>query len=58
MTKLAVVRASSNVIDGSSQAADLVLEADVCIVGTGPGGAFTAATMAEAGHSVLLVEEG
>ena len=58
MTKLAVVRASPNVIDGSAQAADLVLEADVCIVGTGPGGAFTAATMAEAGHSVLLVEEG
>ena len=37
---------------------DLVLEADVCIVGTGAGGAVTAATLARAGLSVLMLEEG
>lgn len=58
MTSLAVVRASTNVIDGSMQTADLELKADVCIVGTGAGGAVTAATLAQAGFDVLLVEEG
>ncbi|MDB4941765.1 MAG: hypothetical protein JWP97_1299 [Labilithrix sp.] len=56
--KLATLRSSKNIIDGSKQAADLVLEADVCIVGTGAGGAFTAATLAQAGLSVLMLEEG
>ena len=58
MTKLATIRASKNIIDGSAQAADLTLDADVCIIGTGAGGAFTAATLAQAGLSVLLIEEG
>lgn len=58
MTKLAVIRSSPNVVDGSKQTADLVLDADVCIVGSGAGGAVTAATLAEAGLSVVLVEEG
>ena len=42
MTKLSVIRASPNVIDGST-AGDLTLSCDVCIVGTGAGGAVTAA---------------
>lgn len=58
MTKLATIRASKNIIDGSAQAADLTLDADVCVIGTGAGGAWTAATLAKAGLSVLLVEEG
>ena len=58
MTKLATIRSSASVIDGSKQAASLTLEADVCIIGTGAGGAWTAATLAQAGLSVLLVEEG
>src|SRR5262249_12773571 len=57
MTKLAVVRASPNVTDGSTSG-DLNLKCDVCIVGTGAGGAVTAAVLAEAGLDVLLVEEG
>jgi choline dehydrogenase-like flavoprotein len=31
---------------------------EICVVGSGPGGAVTAATLAEAGRDVLLVEEG
>jgi choline dehydrogenase-like flavoprotein len=58
VTKLATIRASANVVDGSKRDADLELEADVCIIGTGAGGAFTAATLAQAGLSVLMIEEG
>ncbi len=58
MTKLATIRSSKSVVDGSAQTADLELEADVCIIGTGAGGAFTAATLAQAGLSVLMLEEG
>ncbi len=57
MTKLALVRASPKVTDGS-KAGDLTLEADVCIVGTGAGGAVTAAVLAAAGFDVLMLEEG
>ena len=49
VTKLAVIRSSPNVVDGSRATTDLVLKADVCIVGTGAGGAVTAATLARAG---------
>jgi choline dehydrogenase-like flavoprotein len=58
MTKLAVIRSSPNVVDGSAAAGDLSLEADVCIIGTGAGGAVTAATLARAGLTVLMLEEG
>ena len=33
-------------------------DCDVLIIGSGAGGATTAATLAEAGHDVLIVEEG
>jgi len=36
----------------------LELEADVCVVGAGAGGASLACAVAEAGHSVVVVEEG
>ena len=36
----------------------LTLEADVVIVGTGPGGASVARVLAEQGKSVVLLEEG
>jgi choline dehydrogenase-like flavoprotein len=58
VTKLAVIRASASVVDGSRAAADLSLDADVCIVGTGAGGAVAAATLARAGLSVVMIEEG
>jgi choline dehydrogenase-like flavoprotein len=58
VTKLALVRSSPNVIDGSAATADLDLSADVVVIGSGAGGAVTAAVLAAAGISVLLVEEG
>jgi len=58
VTKLATIRSSPHVIDGSAAAGDLDLAADVCVIGTGAGGAVTAAVLAEAGHDVLMLEEG
>jgi choline dehydrogenase-like flavoprotein len=46
------------VIDASTLERDLVLEADVVIVGTGAGGGIAAETLSEAGLRVILVEEG
>ena len=47
-----------NVIDASTLERDLELEADVAIVGTGAGGGTAAEILAQAGLTVLLVEEG
>ena len=58
MTKLAAIRASASVLDGSAQAADLTLTADVCVIGSGAGGAVAASVLSAAGRSVLIVEEG
>ncbi len=45
-------------IDASARHDDLELEADVVIVGTGAGGGTAAEILAQAGLSVILVEEG
>lgn len=37
---------------------DLHLACDVCIIGSGPGGAVVAKELAEKGHAVVLLEEG
>ncbi|MEX2625599.1 MAG: GMC family oxidoreductase [Ilumatobacteraceae bacterium] len=37
---------------------DPVIDADVLVIGSGAGGATTAVVLAEAGHDVLVVEEG
>ena len=57
MTKLAVVRENPHVIDGS-KSGDLDLKCDVCVIGTGAGGAMTASVLAAAGFDVVMVEEG
>jgi choline dehydrogenase len=44
--------------DASMLAQDLVLEADVAIVGTGAGGGTTAEILSQAGLKVLMLEEG
>ena len=46
------------VIDASTLTADLTLDADVVIVGTGAGGGTAAEILSDAGFSVVLVEEG
>jgi choline dehydrogenase-like flavoprotein len=46
------------VVDASTLGRDLVLEADVVIVGTGAGGGIAAETLCDAGLTVLMIEEG
>jgi choline dehydrogenase-like flavoprotein len=45
-------------IAGDTLTADRTLECDVCIIGTGAGGAVAAETLANAGLAVVMVEEG
>ncbi|NKQ09561.1 GMC family oxidoreductase [Pseudomonas sp. SST3] len=44
--------------DGSRLEHDMTLEADIAIVGSGAGGATSAAMLSAAGFKVLLIEEG
>jgi len=46
------------VIDASTLTSPRTLEADAVIVGTGAGGGVTAEILADAGFSVVLIEEG
>jgi choline dehydrogenase-like flavoprotein len=39
-------------------ASEQTVEADVCIIGSGAGGAFAAMSLAQAGRRVILIEEG
>jgi choline dehydrogenase-like flavoprotein len=47
-----------SVVDGSALGGETRVRADVCVVGTGPGGAVVAAELAEGGMAVAMVEEG
>ena len=46
------------IVDGSTLQQDLVLEADVVIVGSGSGGGMSADVLSAAGLDVVILEEG
>ncbi len=54
----AFVMPATNVIDGSTVGRDLNIRAQVCVIGSGAGGAVVARELAEAGIEVCVLEEG
>ncbi len=49
---------SGSIIHGRDHEGDLTIDADVLVIGSGAGGAVVAAVLAEAGHDVVVLEEG
>jgi choline dehydrogenase-like flavoprotein len=49
---------SEPIVQGRQIEGELELDTDVCVVGSGAGGAVVAAELAEAGQRVLILEEG
>src|SRR3954453_12397094 len=49
---------AGRIVTGAEVQQDLLLKPDVCIVGSGPGGAIVASRLAAGGASVVVLEEG
>lgn len=58
LERLARVLASPRVRDGALLERDESMRAQVCVVGSGAGGATVASELVRRGHSVVLLEEG
>ncbi len=56
--RLRALRDSDRVHDGATVQRDISDRSQVCVVGTGAGGASVAVSLAQRGHSVILLEEG
>lgn len=55
---LAAGPGAGRITPGAALGKDLVLRPDVCVIGSGPGGAIAASRLARAGASVVVLEEG
>ena len=51
-------RPIKGLVSGAEIGSDLALEADVCVIGSGPGGAVVASRLSDAGAKVVVLEEG
>ena len=49
---------AANILSYGDVVADRTVEADIAIIGTGPGGAAAAARLAEAGLRIVMLEAG
>ncbi|MGB3052643.1 MAG: GMC family oxidoreductase N-terminal domain-containing protein [Polyangiales bacterium] len=49
---------SGAILDLSKEAAPAAITVEICVIGSGSGGATAARLLAEAGHEVLVLEEG
>ena len=55
---LAPLSPAPGIVDGSRISGERVVHADVCVIGSGAGGAVVAKELAEAGARVVMLEEG
>jgi choline dehydrogenase-like flavoprotein len=55
---LAPLAPAGGIVDGARITGERVVRADVCVIGSGAGGAVVAKELAEAGMRVVLLEEG
>lgn len=46
------------ILDSTTVDANVTLDADVCVIGSGAGGAVAACELAESGRSVVMIEDG